>query len=223
MKLVEDQKIIGAVQVNTPFTWHNASYECAAWWEDSEALVGVHPVYLGRSYHHPKNLTMTAHIAAKVVDDYFPALWAGNPIGNKPYEPKHVGESRTIRKQLDVVTAIESTGNSPGNALDYFIHPSWWSLFLKEAETELTEAYKRLPKVWEDWRQEVDNPLSEDYRWKVGMVAHFGKELEKWARRIEKITWHTSIRQQETFKKLYDKNTQWSLEIPEGDLPHLPV
>src|SRR5260221_14611966 len=84
--------LIGAVKVNKPFVYHNASYECAAWWEDHQADTGVHPVYLGRSYHHPKNLTLTANIGAKVVDDYFPGLWGGVAISQEPYKAKHIGE-----------------------------------------------------------------------------------------------------------------------------------
>ncbi len=230
----ESRILIGAVKVNKPFIFHDASYECAAWWEDREAERGVHPVYLSREYHSPKLLTIKAHIKAKVVDDYFPALWGGVAVSNKPYEPKHVGQERTIYQGIEVVDAIERTGNSPGSDLDWFIHPSWWKVFLDEAEAELREDYRRLPEFWEQWNKldpERFYPKSlgnfdkswqfdDEFRSRVGMIAHFGSLLEKWARRIEKINWHSQYhkvggRYDTPYQRdLFAKNTEWSKAIP---------
>lgn len=222
--------LIGAVKVNKPFVWHNASYECAAWWEDSESEKGVHPVYLGRNYHYPKNLTLTAQIKAKVVDDYFPGLWGGVRISNEAYKPKHIGEERTIRHGIEILNAIERTGNSPGNDLDWFIHPSWWKVFTDEAETELREDYRRLPEFWDEWdqldpttfknRMEGRWGFDDEFRSKVGMIAHFGALLEKWSRRIEKINWQSQYHkvggQYDTAyqRDNFAKNTEWTKAIP---------
>lgn len=222
--------IIGAVKVNKPFVYHDASYETAAWWEDREALVGVHPVYLTRSYHHPKNLVIRAEIKAKVVDDYFPGLWGGVAISREPYKPKHVGEDRTILQGIEVLDAIERTGNSPGNDLDWFIHPSWWQVFTDEAESELREDYRRLPEFWSEWDR-LD-PASfkakmngrwgfdDEFRSKVGMIAHFGGLLEKWARRLEKINWQAQYHKAGSAydtpyqRENFAKNTEWANAIP---------
>jgi hypothetical protein len=226
--------LIGAVKVNKPFVWHNASYECAAWWEDSESEKGVHPVYLGRNYHYPKNLTLTAHIKAKVTDDYFPGLWGGVRISNEPYKPKHIGEDRTIRHGIEVLDAIQSTGSSPGSDLDWFIHPSWWRIFTEEAIANLREDYRRLPEFWEPWDKLDQDPASyvprssqkdlrwsfdDEYRSKVGMIAHFGMNLDKWARRIEKINWHSQYHKAgSSYDTAYQrdnfaKNTEWTKAI----------
>jgi hypothetical protein len=222
----DKRPIIGAVKVNKPFVYHDASYECAAWWEDREAQLGVHPVYLGRSYHHPKNLTITAHISAKVVNDYFPGLWCGNLISREPYKPKHIGEERTIYKGIEVVEAIQSTGNSPDGDIDWFIHPSWWPVFLDEALAEMREDYRRLPEFWSEWdslKKESFHPkmdgrwqFDDEFRSKVGMIAHFGSLLEKWARRIEKINWHSSRWHEPSsyMQELHAKNTEWAKAIP---------
>jgi len=226
----ESRILVGAVQVNKPFIYHDASYECAAWWEDREAQTGTHPVYLARSYHHPKNLTLTAHIKAKVVNDYFPGLWGGVAISREPYKPKHIGEERTIYRGLDIVEAIESTGNSPGSDLDIFIHPSWWKVFTDEAEAELREDYRRLPEFWNEWnnldpqtfRTKMDGrwEFDDEFRSRLGMIAHFGNLLEKWSRRIEKINWryqyhkvggkYDTAYQRDNFAK----NTEWTKSIP---------
>ena len=223
----ENSVIIGAVKVNKPFVYHDASYECAAWWEDHESLVGVHPVYLSRSYHSPKHLTIHAAIKAKVVNDYFPALWGGVRISNKPYEPKHIGEERIIRKSIEVVEAIERTGNSPDSDIDWFIHPSWWQVFTDEALTELKEAHKRFPEFWDAWANlspetfhaRRDWKFDDEYRSKVGMIAHFGGLFEKWSRRIEKINWRFQYHKpgssynSDYNRDLFTKNTEWAKAI----------
>jgi len=226
----ESRILIGAVQVNKPYIHHYAGYECAAWWEDREAEAGVHPVYLSRSYHSPKHLTITAHIKAKVVNDYFPALWGGVRVSNEPYKPKHLGEERTIYHGIEVVDAIERTGNSPGSDLDWFIHPSWWQVFTDEALAELKEDYRRLPEFWEAWdkldpttfhpRKGERWSFDDEYRSKVGMVAYFGGLMEKWARRIEKINWRAQYHKKESsYNTAYQrdnfaKNTEWTQTIP---------
>lgn len=227
---IENRPIIGAVKVNKPFIYHDASYEVAAWWEDREAQRGVHPVYLGRAYHSPKLLTITAHIKAKVVNDYFPGLWGGMPISREPYQPKHIGEERTIYHGLDIVEAIESTGNSPDSDMDIFIHPSWWQVFMDEALTELKEDYRRLPEFWESlvkldpatFKPSMNGRWDYDseYRSKIGMIAHFGGLLEKWSRRIEKLNWRAQYHKPgssydtEYQRNLFTKNTEWSKAIP---------
>lgn len=226
--------IVGAVQVNIAFRYHKADYECAAWWEDHEAIVGVHPVYLVRNYHTPKDLGVTAEIRGKVVNDYFPALWCGNHISNKPYEPKHVGEARTIRSGIDVIDAIQRTGNSPGydapGQMDWFIHPSWWKVFHEEALANLKETYRALPDFWQAFegldestfvpRLDGRYGFDMEYRSKVGMIAHFGALLEKWSRRIEKINWHSQYHitggtnDTAYTRDNFAKNTEWTKAIP---------
>lgn len=222
--------IIGAVKVNKPFVYHDNHYECAAWWEDREAQVGVYPVYLGRDHNYPNLLHIKAEIGAKVSDDYFPGLWGGVRISNEPYKPKHVGELRTIHQTIEVVDAIQRTGNSPGNDLDWFIHPTWWKVFLDEAEAELREDYRRLPEFWNAWNElneasfkekmGSDWKFDDDFRSKVGMIAHFGSLLDKWARRIEKINWSYQYHKPgsrydtEYHRNNFVKNTEWAKAIP---------
>lgn len=232
-KAYDSNPIIGAVQVNIPFEYRKSDYECAAWSEDHQAQVGVHPVYLGRSYHYPQLLTITAHIRAKVISDYFPGLWGGVPISREPYQTKHVGEERVIYRSISIEDAIQRTGNSPGydakGEMDWFIHPSWLKVFAEEALSELKEDYRRLPEFWREFESLDESTFTAkldgrygfdmEYRAKVGMVAHFGGLLEKWSRRLEKINWQAqyqpggasdSAYQRENFTK----NTEWAKVIP---------
>jgi len=227
--------LIGAVQVNKTFTYHNNHFETAAWWEDQEAQLGVHPVYLERAYNYPKHLHLTAKIKAKVTNDWFPGLWGGVRISNEPYVPKHIGEERIIRQGIEVLDAIERTGNSPGSDLDWFIHPSWWRIFTEEAITNLREDYRRLPEFWAPWdkldtdgekafqprqsQRDLRWSFDDEYRSKVGMIAHFGSNLEKWARRIEKINWRAQYHKPGSSydtpyqRDNFAKNTEWTKSI----------
>lgn len=224
----ENLPLIGAVKVNKTFKFTDRSYECAAWWEEREAQIGTYPVFMARQYHSPNHLYIVANIAAKVTDDYFPGLWGGVAISNEPYKPKHVGEARIIHKQVEVEEAIQDTGISPGNDLDWFIHPSWWEVFAQEAQQQLQEAYEGIDHFWEKWasldkKAWKPEPYQADLRWKfddeyrsrVGMVAHFGGEIEKWARRLEKINWHASYhnRDSDYQRENFAKNTEWAKAI----------
>lgn len=217
--------IIGAVKVNKPFDYCNRSYECAAWSETSTAEVGVYPVVLRAENTYRYNLYCEGLVGAKVTHDWFPALWGGVAISNEPYKQKHTGEARTIYKGIDLVEAVEATGNSPDGDINWFIHPSWWPVVMGEAVTELREDYKRLPEFWGKW-DELDPAtfkpkddrwgFSDEYRSRVGMVAHFGSNLEKWARRIEKLTWRAGQWHQASayMQELHAKNTEWAKAIP---------
>lgn len=220
--------IIGAVKVNKTFKYTDRSYECAAWWEEREAQIGTYPVFMARAYNFPNHLYIIADIAAKVTDDYFPALWGGVSIGNEPYKPKHLGEARTIHKQIEVVEAIQNTGNSPGSDLDWFIHPSWWQVFSDEAKAQLENAYEGIDSFWEQWssldkkawkpeayQSNLRWTFDMEYRSRVSMVAHFGGEIEKWARRLEKINWQESYHNQDSdyHRENFAKNTEWAKAI----------
>jgi hypothetical protein len=121
---------------------------------------------------------------------------------------------------LDIVQSIGRTGNSPNNDCDVFINPIWWSVFLQEAETKLKETHRRLPEFWDayiDLREEAYVPhhertFEDEKSARVGMVAHMGMNLEKWALRIEKITWAIQHWNDpsEYMQGLLKKNTEWA-------------
>jgi hypothetical protein len=223
--------IVGAVRINKTFVYHKQDYEVAAWWENQEAQLGVHPVYLYREHLAPNALGLVAHINAKVVNDYFPGLWGGVPISREPYQPKSVGQDRTIYHKLDIVKAIEATGNSPGEEKDIFIHPSWWPVFIEEAEAELRKDFATFPKFYNEWNELKRETFEErnigysiwtfenEYQSKVGMIAHFGGVFEKWARRAEKIAWQIdyhrpgSRHDTEHNRHCFKNNTEWAKAI----------
>lgn len=202
-----EKKLVGAVQVNKPFVYHKADYECAAWYEDQEAEVGVYPVYLTKNYHSPHNLILSAEIGAKVKDDYFPSLWAGNPIAGTKLQ-KRIGESRIIRHGLDVEKAIEATGTIPGSAIDTYIDPIWWNTFLLEAFAELNNTYIYLPQCWSDYLNGDDQ-----YNSKVGQVRYCGREIERWANRILVIKGAMKNEADEYFHRLHVENSKWAAHI----------
>jgi len=222
-----ERVIVGAVKVNKPFVYHNASYECAAWWQDEEAQLGAHPLYLQRQYHSPNNLELVADIKGKVVSDYFPGLWGGVAISNKPYVPRHVGEETCIRKRIEIDDAVRSTGSSPGNDLDVFFKPDWWVVVKNEATNELAKTYRRLPEFWAEYANlnkenfvpsRDGHSFSSEQEWKLGMVGYFGERLSKWARRLQLISRHEGYRGMNGERsiishEMYHDNVKWANEV----------
>lgn len=214
--------VVGAVKVNKPFEYVNNNFEVAAWSETHLARQGVYPLVMETAYHSPYQLKLTAEIGANVTHDYFPALWGGVAIGET--KPKHIGEERIIRKAIEINEAIQSYGNTPDGDLNIWLAPEWWQTIQEEAERELAEAYRRLPEFWAQYAgldQKTFVPSMEgrwDFRMerdsKLSMVAHFGEQLDKWARRLQLLARHQGYMQDAYFHQLHVKNTEWAKAIP---------
>ncbi len=199
--------VIGAVLINKPITYQKL-FECAAWYETHEAVCGVYPVQLKRHHLSPHHLYVGAEVAAKVTDDYFPSLWGGVAVGNKPYKAKHIGEDRIIHHSSNFVEAIRVTGQTPSSPVCWFIDPSWWPVALEEAEKDLKEAYERLPEFWAEYQKGEDKFIS-----KVGMIGHFGEILNKKARDIQEIKRQIGYQADPYFQSLRVKNTEWTSSV----------
>ena len=85
-------QVIGWVKVNQTFIDHNANYECAAWWKDSEIQLGVYPMILEENHLYPRDLRLHVKYDAVVVDDYFPALWGGVSVSKSLISPSILGK-----------------------------------------------------------------------------------------------------------------------------------
>lgn len=202
--------VIGAVQVNRPWKHENRSFECAAWSETYEALTGIYPVTLTTNPQRREELMLTATIDAVVTDDYFPSLWCGVAVSNKPYVPKHIGESRKIRITVAIAEAIERTGNSPGNDKDWFIDKKYWEAFITEAEASLKRLYADLPEWWNRYQEGEDQ-----YDSRVGMVGHVASEIATIVKDIQTMRRHHKyqIEKTDSWRKYYDINTAWAAAI----------
>ena len=204
----ENYPIIGAVLVNKAFVEHYDRYECPAWWEDRQAIPGVYPVRLQKSDYVPHYYQAVAEISARVVDDYFPALWGGVAVSSKPYQSKYIGQSRTILQGKKLVEAIKLTGNIPTDDVCWYIDCNWWQVAYEEAQKDLTEAYERLPEFWKAYQAGEDEFCS-----RVRMVAHFGKILHERGLEIEELTRCMKYWQDSYFHRLYTENTAWAKVI----------
>lgn len=209
------EKIIGCVRVNKPFKHLNNSYECAAWWEETEAKVGIYPVTLDRAYLYPKYLHGSCMIEAVVTDDYFPALWGGVAVSNKPYKPKHVGDVRSIHNKYSLHKLIMDTGTSPYSEFsktdfDYYIDPVYWPIALQEAEHEMKAEYNWLQNNWEG-RARPDSKFRSRLsaiRFSAEKVSVRAKEIEDIQRKMEYLK-----EEGDMWRNLHRDNTQWAREF----------
>ncbi len=217
--------IIGAFKVNKPWTHHNQNFECAAWWRDETTLEGVYPVRLVRNYLSPHELHAEVRVNAKVTNDYFPGLWGGVAINPEPYKPKYIGQDATVIVRGDLVDAISRTGGTPDDDTNWYIDPAWWELLVQDAIVNLKESYRRLPQFWEEWQNlnpETYQPpdisgsrwtFDNEYQSRVSMVAHMGRDIERWARRIEKIRRAQGYEKDHFFHQMHLKNWDWAKVI----------
>jgi hypothetical protein len=203
--------VVGYLRVNKSWVNHNNSYECAAWWEDSQIREGVYPLILQENRLAPYDLYLCAKLDAVVVNDYFPALWAGSRIGNTPYTPKGIGEHRTIFHRADIVNAIEATGNIPGNDLDYCVHPFMLDAFIAAAKDSMSSYQDMLNEYWNTYQQEGDGKYCSN----LSMVSHCAANVAALGKAIQ-----TMLRRQENFTQssdymrgLYVENTAWAVAV----------
>jgi hypothetical protein len=83
---------VGTFKVSEKAIFRNASYECAAWWQDVEVEAGEYPVYVSFSDKHPEWFSVS--LPGVVVEDNFIALWGGMPISK--YDTKqNAGKAAT--------------------------------------------------------------------------------------------------------------------------------
>jgi hypothetical protein len=200
-------KVIGFAKLNQAFTDHNASFECAAWWEDSETKPGIYPLFLTESSLYPKELSLTAFFDAKVTDDYFPALWGGVRISDKPYVSQRKGEKRVIRRNYDIVKAIRATGNSPGNEVDMFVNPLLWETFSEAMESELKRAYG-----WFQERMALLNSTTERKEDVARSIRYSAERIAALGEGIAEVQWALKYwreNQSEYYANNRNANTAW--------------
>lgn len=124
-------KVVGKVRVSAPQEYHDAGYECAAWWEDRVSTTGVFDVIIGHDPHEKNRIFFFARIPATVKADFFPALWCGNLIGD-PYDTTKNAGNRcadviiTIAALEGVLCAERSGDDEKG--LKWAILPECWDM-----------------------------------------------------------------------------------------------
>lgn len=200
---------VGYLQVNETWVNHNNSYECAAWWEDSQIVKGVYSLTLEQNTFVPYNLYLLAKLDAVVVDDFFPALWGGVSISNKPYVPKNVGEKRTIHHKIDIVSAIEQTGNSPGSKMDICVHPLMIDAVINAARQSLINYQSKLAGYWSDYQEHGDG----NYLSNLSMVSHCAENVAALGRAIENMVCRRKYftEASDYMRDNYVRNTAWAV------------
>lgn len=200
--------VVGSIQVNESWVNHNNSYECAAWWEDTEIKKGIYPLTLQKNRLAPYELYLQASISSVVVDDFFPALWAGTAISNKPYVPKNIGQLRNFNLRVDLVDAILHTGNIPGGRMDYCVNSMIIDGVINAARESLSNYRKMMNTYYSTYDREGDGK----YFSNLSMIAHVSENMASLSRAIENL-----LRKQDSLnndsqymRDLYIKNTAWA-------------
>ncbi len=203
---------IGFVRLHNPLVVRDNGYECAAWWEERTSEIGVFTVTLYK-HHYSNTFHARASIPAKVTNDYFPALWGGVSISNKPYVPKHIGENRVVCHSYNLVDAILATGLSPSSDIDWYIDPDVWKDVVLHKKEVLELAYQDLiGKYWDQYKEGDDQ-----YHSHLGMVGYMGQILKEASKDIENISRHIGylVGASDMWRNLHAQNTSWILPYKE--------
>jgi len=202
---------IGFIRLHKPIVEHNNSYECAAWWEERTSEIGVFPVTLEKNYYD-NEFRVCASIPAKVTNDYFPALWGGAAINDKPYTPKHIGEDRIIHYTHNLVQAIVATGRLQSSDVDWYIDPDVWMDVIRFKEGVLERAYNDLSNDF--WKQYKND---DQYHSRLGMIGYLGRTLSDASKDIAEMYRQIGYLSEKSdmWRNLYIKNTSWILPYKE--------
>jgi hypothetical protein len=199
-------QIVGYVQINKTWVHHNNSYECAAWWEDSEIVTGKYPLFLKENYLAPKNLILGCIFDAIVVDAYFPAMLGGVAFSNKGSKER-IGGKRTIHHSFDIVEAIGKTGNIPGSDKDFVLNPLLWDGFIESARINLNHYQQMFMNDWETYRKEGDGNYNSNLsriRYLSVKIQDLANAIDRMKRSKEKIG-----NASEHMANIYSENVSW--------------
>lgn len=196
-------KQVGSCRINNSWVHHNNSYECAAWWEDSKIVEGIYPLILKENTFAPYNLILVSQLQAIVVDDYFPALFGGNPISGAP-KSTNVGQKRAIHHKFDIIECIDRTGDIPDSPIDVFFNPELINLVLDSMRQEIDNQYQMMGRYYEEYKEKGEGKYGEHIR----MVGYFGREISKLVEGVDKIL--NKQRSSSYLKECREKNVQWA-------------
>ena len=199
-------QVVGYVQVNKTWVHHNNTYECAAWWEDSEIVAGKYPLFLKQKYLSPKELILECVFDAIVVDAYFPSMSGGVAFSNKGSKER-IGGLRNIHHSFDIVEVMERTGNIPGDKEDFFLNPLLWDAFIEAARKSMVDYQSYLENCFSAYIQEGDgnfcsNVSSIQYASKnVSDLANALQRMKRAKANVDNISDYMS--------EVYSKNISW--------------
>ena len=199
--------VVGYVKINKSWINHNDSYECAAWWEDSQIQEGVYPLILKENSFSAKELYLVASLNAIVVDDYFPALWGGLPVSRQPYKPKNIGQPRNVFHRFEIVDSIEKTAYSHSD-IDVCVNPLTWQAFINAARSNL-DYYNQL---LDNYRQDYISNGDGNYNTNLSMISHCSENINNLARSIIKMKDKLKSTEEATqyMIDLHIKNISWA-------------
>jgi hypothetical protein len=125
-------KVYGKAKVIVPQKFHDASYECAAWWQDRVSATGVFPVILSADFYNDLSYFFTIKLPATIEKENFQSLFCGNAIGG-PYDmTKNAGkpcQEITVRKEISATINETSSFIDKGCEVKWAILPEFWETF----------------------------------------------------------------------------------------------
>lgn len=167
---------VGAVRVSVPQEYHDASYECAAWWQTRLGATGVYCIVVSRDPYEKNRLFLSAKLPATIKADYFQSLYCGTSIG-QPYDTtSNAGKpcvDVTIVRPIKEAIRATSASDDDSDGTKWAILPKYWQT-LAEYHRALAKAYMAYFALAQYlFATEADDRFSS----KLGQVGHAGERV----------------------------------------------
>ena len=195
---------IGYVRVNYAFEHVDNSFENAAWSETSEVRAGIYALLLKQNTFAPHQLLLEASLQADVVEDFFPAMYAGVAVGGTKSTNRN--KTKQIRRAFDLVDSIENTGTIPGQSqFDVVVHPFVWDEVISSAHDCIKELRLHMDLVWQHY--------DANDRYALNSINYCCQNIAQLAKSIDRILFHKNFTSQSHYnRELAFNNVSWVQE-----------
>jgi len=199
-----ENKQVGWYRLAEHITDVNQNFATASWWEKSVVPPGIYPVFARRNPYQKDDVFLSVEFAGTVVDDFFPSSFGGVMYGDA--KPKHIGESRPVRRHKTLVEGISASGISPSPTEDAIcIMPEFWEEMAEHHASCLT---KNLAS-FEHFKKEFLTQPETEHHTRVGMLAACGKWVSESATATVAIRKKAESYKKGVTKSYWAQNTDW--------------
>ena len=203
-------KQVGWYRLVVPLTDTNNSFQTASWWEKTTVAPGVYPVFVRQDNYSKQECFLSIEFTGTVVDDFFPSSFGGVMYGEA--KPKHLGESRSVRRRKSLVNGVRESGVYPSDKEDTIcIHKEFWQEMSDYHGQQLTKNLASFDR----FRKEFETLPENQYLSRVGMVKACAGWVATHAEAQEEIG--RKIKSEADVSRsggYWKKNTEWVPSFP---------
>jgi hypothetical protein len=207
------EQSVGKINIKQAIEHTFADYECAAWSQSVISATGIFDLYLVEDYLSPHAIYLKAKLPTTITSDYFPALWCGMPVSEKPYDTKRNAgrEGRPYYKRIEILDAVARTGNTPdAKDFDIFVPKEIWREFIDHYRGKLAEDVKYARECTAIWQEHGDGNEFRTQLTQMGYACGEVRKLTKIIDELERRLDYLEGSNSQMWMRLYRENNVWA-------------